>query len=466
MVIKSSSSNYYLYHEGKMMLIHPCLASIFKGTDISKASTYYKRKYNFLKKYNFFQSRYFESSSLPLNENIVIKQLQDLKAISIEITENCNMRCTYCGHSDLYEHYNYERSDNFINERNVYELINELNRYWESKQNKEIEISFYGGEPLLGIKQIRTIVSFLHKNYPHINFRYKITTNGLLLLKNISFLVENDFKIAVSLDGNERHNAYRILKNGQYTHRKVVAILDEIKKTYPFYYKNNMHISSVLHNLNDISEIQTYVKDRLQLGSYIGELNTNNIKNVYAFKKMYKSKDGTFEVKSKSGKTKKEHRPNEKKIYHFLHHILRNSYVTITNIIQKNSSYILSSCQKTCLPFNRELYLTVKGDIFPCETIPQTYPLGYIRNGNVYLSPTYITNLYNNKMKQQYQFCKGCHILPFCSICLFQVLSATEKENICPQYSDEKTFKEYIMTYVDYFELNTFDYINFCFNLN
>lgn len=305
MILKSSSSNYYLYHEGKMMLIHPNLASILSGTDISNTNIYYRNKCNFLKKYNFFKSRNFESSNLPLNENKVIRQLQDLKAISIEITENCNMKCAYCGHSDLYEHYEHERGDNFINEKTVYELINELNRYWDPKQNKEIEISFYGGEPLLGIKQIRTIVSFLHKNFQHIRFRYKITTNGLLLLKNISFLVENNFKIAVSLDGNEGHNAYRMLKNGQFSQEKVVAILDEIKKSYPFYYKNNMHISSVLHNLNDISEIQTYVKDRLQLGSYIGELNTNNIKNIYMFKKMYKSKEGTFEITSQCGITKK-----------------------------------------------------------------------------------------------------------------------------------------------------------------
>lgn len=249
MFFTSSHSNNYVYSKGKIFLIHPLLSyasqTIYKEKNtLSSDELYYERKYSFLKKYGYLSTESMNTikAFTPLCEEKVIYQLKKIKAISIEITEACNMQCEYCGYSDLYEQYGDVRKDNFIREDAVYALIAELYQYWKEEPNKEIEISFYGGEPLLGIEQIKNIISYIEKHYPQIHFIYKMTTNGLLLLKNMPYIIEHDIKVSVSIDGNRRHNGYRKLKNGGSSHELVVQVLDAIRKMYPDYYNNSLHV--------------------------------------------------------------------------------------------------------------------------------------------------------------------------------------------------------------------------------
>ena len=80
----------------------------------------------------------------------------------------------------------------------------------------EINIGFYGGEPLLEIDLIKKVVYLIKNKYirKNITFTFSLTTNGVLLNSvNIDFLVENEFELLVSLDGNLNHNSYRTLKS-------------------------------------------------------------------------------------------------------------------------------------------------------------------------------------------------------------------------------------------------------------
>lgn len=257
MLFKSSHSNNYVYNRGKIIFVHPIFSKIlqesfFEKSLLSVEELYYVQKYLFLREKGYLndcvENTVFESA--PLCVEKVIHQLKKIKAVSFEITEACNMQCEYCGYSDLYDQYGIVRQNDYIKEDMVYALMSELYKYWKEELNKEIEIIFYGGEPLLGIKIIKNIITHLETHYPQIHFTYKMTTNGLLLLKNMPYLIEHDIKISVSIDGNQQHNGYRRLKNGDPTHERIVKILDIIKTIYPAYYNNNMHISAVLHNLN------------------------------------------------------------------------------------------------------------------------------------------------------------------------------------------------------------------------
>lgn len=168
MFIRSSHSNHYIYNEGRILLIHPLLSSIsktvsFKKALLSSTELYYERKYSFLKRYGYLDYNNLDINKAPiyLSEEKVINQLKSLKAISIEITEACNMQCEYCGYSDVYEQYNDVRQESFIKEDAVYALMAELHNYWKEESDKEVEISFYGGEPLLGMEQIKNIILYI-----------------------------------------------------------------------------------------------------------------------------------------------------------------------------------------------------------------------------------------------------------------------------------------------------------------
>jgi uncharacterized protein len=83
---------------------------------------------------------------------------------------------------------------------------------WLSNHNNSAKITkligFYGGEPLLNIILIKQIVSYT-KSLEHthdLKFKFNITTNGVLLDKYMNYLIENNFLISLSLDGNNFHN--------------------------------------------------------------------------------------------------------------------------------------------------------------------------------------------------------------------------------------------------------------------
>ena len=179
------------------------------------------------------------------------------------------------------------------------------------------------------------------------------------------------------------------------------------------------------------------------------------------FMAMYKRKEDYFYVNTYQGDVIQRIRPNEKHLDQFLHNVVRCSFKTLFDILQQEN-ITMYPVKNTCLPFNRELFLTSKGKIFPCETIARTYPLGYISDNIVHLSPSYIANLYNKKIQQQIDYCSLCFSLPFCFNCLFQVLPTTEKDMKCPQFMGEKELIDYLTVYLDYLESYPSEFSLFC----
>lgn len=75
--------------------------------------------------------------------------------IVIEVTEQCNLRCTYCYYGKMY-HNDGERNS-IMNVDNCVLVLRELLSVRHVLYNR-IVISFYGGEPLLNFNLIRTVV--------------------------------------------------------------------------------------------------------------------------------------------------------------------------------------------------------------------------------------------------------------------------------------------------------------------
>src|ERR1039458_10534682 len=85
-----------------------------------------------------------------------------------------------------------------------------------SKLSEEINISFYGGEPLLNSALIQRCVEYAHKVFERKHVGHNMTTNGIHLKGAVwDTLIENDFSLLVSLDGPGLiHDRYRRTKGG------------------------------------------------------------------------------------------------------------------------------------------------------------------------------------------------------------------------------------------------------------
>jgi uncharacterized protein len=78
-----------------------------------------------------------------------------------------------------------------------------------SKNRRNLEVDFFGGEPMMNFDTVEEIVEYARskeKEYGK-NFRFTLTTNGLLLNEeNIKYINENMHNIVLSIDGRKEVN--------------------------------------------------------------------------------------------------------------------------------------------------------------------------------------------------------------------------------------------------------------------
>lgn len=124
----------------------------------------------------------------------------------VTLTQDCNLSCSYCG-SD--ENFDIEDLSPFPQQ-----LSYDINHLQILKQEKDLALCFYGGEPLLRIDLIGKIMDML----PHAKFI--LQTNGQLLHKLPTDLLLNLDTILVSIDGSsEQTNKNR----GKNTYERAIS---------------------------------------------------------------------------------------------------------------------------------------------------------------------------------------------------------------------------------------------------
>lgn len=112
------------------------------------------------------------------------------------------MRCEYCVYSGSYEN---RRSHNNLHEISIETARKAIDLFVKIATNKSARtIIFYGGESLMAFNVIKDIVDYANSLEEGISFAMN-TNLTLLTPEIITFLVKNDFRLTVSLDGPERY---------------------------------------------------------------------------------------------------------------------------------------------------------------------------------------------------------------------------------------------------------------------
>ncbi len=125
----------------------------------------------------------------PYREKPTAKSVQKL---ALNVTQECNLRCSYC-----FSKHEKGQMDNDIIKASL-KLIRNASCY---------DISFFGGEPLVGILSIENAVTMagdLAREFGK-KTRFHITTNAILMDDGIApYLAAEGFTAIVSLDGPEQ----------------------------------------------------------------------------------------------------------------------------------------------------------------------------------------------------------------------------------------------------------------------
>lgn len=147
-------------------------------------------------------------------------------SLVIAPTLACNFACPYCYEANL--------PLSIMNEEVEDKIIDFINSF--TKQCNSLEICWEGGEPLLGIKRIKSLLDKIKtKSLLPLTY-HSIITNGYLFSEEIAhyFLNEKLTFAQITIDGQEStHNKSRILKNGGDSYKRIISNIDMITQIIP-----------------------------------------------------------------------------------------------------------------------------------------------------------------------------------------------------------------------------------------
>ncbi len=143
-----------------------------------------------------------------------------IKALCLHVAHTCNLNCEYCFASQGKYHGERALMSLEVGKQALDFLVK------NSGTRKNLEVDFFGGEPLMNWEVVKGIVQYgreLEKIHNK-NFRFTLTTNGVLLDDDIiDFANKEMHNVVLSLDGRkEIHDNLRKTVNGKGSYDMIV----------------------------------------------------------------------------------------------------------------------------------------------------------------------------------------------------------------------------------------------------
>lgn len=374
----------------------------------------------------------------------------NLNALTLQVTQNCNLRCEYCIYSGKYN------TRTHSNKRMSLELaIRGIDYLLEhSKYSKELSFGFYGGEPLLEFQLIKKCISYIETKVTNKKVNYLITTNATLLNPEIvEYLVTHNFLVTISFDGpKEIHDKYRkYAGNGKGTYDIVMKNVKYVRDHYYEFFKSNVGFNMVLNPQEGYKCIGEFIKgeeivnDSLitsSIVSNIGRKEEQEISDIffaeynYEYFKLLLSKVGKVTIENVSSIVRED----------FNRLILMRGGKHRKGFKELPKEYHHSG---PCIPGQRTLFLNIDGDFLPCERVCEKAGVAIIGNivdGIDLEKAKRVLNIENIASEK----CQNCWAYRHCTACIrfAEPDESHLKENMTKRCEGmkktiENTFKDY-----------------------
>lgn len=326
--------------------------------------------------------------------------LPNMSTFIIEITHQCNLRCTYCCYSGRYTH-NRTHENKSLNETYLPEIFDfiDANRVKE----RELTISFYGGEPLFEKDLLKNAVKQIRERFEG-DTEIVISTNLLRfdIEQDLPWCIASNITLNVSLDGPEDiHDKQR----GNGTFIALMKQLSEIKAANPIYFAKRVNLLVTITDIDNLMEI----------AQFWGNNKVLHGKEPFTISGLAESFRFTRSL-------------SEKEILNHLYILMDYYERNRDNLFLKTYSNILTSqvierpifeltepsSPLCCLPYNPRCIIDVDGNVGICEKTCDELRIGNVRDGFNYSKINSITEkLAEKKIKR----CSTCWMQRFCQMC-------------------------------------------------
>lgn len=355
-----------------------------------------------------------------------------LESLVLQVTQNCNLRCGYCIYSEK----------GFNNQRHHSEQVmswdiakKAIDFFFEHSIDTSLpSIAFYGGEPLLNLDLIKQCVAYAKKVFEGRQLGFSTTTNGTILKdETLDFLVENEIKLMISLDGpKEIHDKNRRFGvNNQGSYDVVTKNIKRMIQRYPEYSKS-VTINMVIDPQNDYEEINSVFLDE----------SISMLKGMHGIVELPDDTDVSTSAAYSNASV-------YNRFLHLLHlaaHISEESLTRLsgdelagTQLAMQKIKYSVLGDETApggpCIPGKMKLFVNCTGHFYPCEKVSEGSEcqcIGSVDDGFDLEHANAILNI----GKLTADECRNCWAFVQCNICTKKAddhgrLSADKKRKAC-----------------------------------
>ena len=203
------------------------------------------------------EGRLFSADAYEPYADIFLKKEPVVKALCLHIAHDCNLACKYCFAEEGEYHGRRAHMDVETGKLALDFLIR------HSKNRRNLEVDFFGGEPLMDFDVIKELVRYgrelesLHGK----RFRFTLTTNGVLLNEEIMEFADQEMSnVVLSLDGRKQVNDHmRPFRNGTGSYDLIIDKFQTFaaKRGHKNYYVRGTYTR---HNLDFTEDVKHLVE--------------------------------------------------------------------------------------------------------------------------------------------------------------------------------------------------------------
>lgn len=157
-----------------------------------------------------------------------------LQTIVMNVTNQCNLSCSYCYEYGEDRIATPEGKTKFMSEETARSTVDFLLN--QSPGRRMVHLTFFGGETLLNFKVVKSSIEYAREKAAEMGkyIDFSMTTNATMLNSEIiNFLADNNVGVTVSIDGpKESNDQFRVFKNGKGSYDVIAPKIKELIKVH------------------------------------------------------------------------------------------------------------------------------------------------------------------------------------------------------------------------------------------